>query len=233
MIASELLQAGVDEFTRVFDAKLNETEGVIRSGGKPTKAYPNGVDEAWWRANAPAMIQSWITWRQQNPNLHLWKTPDGQPAIELKVVSTIEVDGELVDLVGYIDRVFADAGANSLLIVDLKTGKNAPMPLQLAFYRRALKATLGVDASYGAYWMARTGSLSPIHNLDQYSDDMIDHWVRLTYRGIRDQIFLPHLTNMCNYCGVKKHCYVWNPESRFSPLMLASHNQTVEGGSNV
>ena len=223
-MTDDLLALGVDAFNVSFNEEIAKGEGkVFRAGGRPTKAMPNGEDEGWWRANAPAMIQSWISWRAQNPNLHVW-TVDGVPAIELQVRAEVDLaDGTKVALKGFIDRVFIDSDTGQLLIVDLKSGKNAPAPLQLGFYKRALHATFGVDVQFGAYWMARTGTLSTVEDLDAFSDEVIDYWIRNTYEGIRQGIFLPHVTALCKGCGVRPHCYVFNKNATFSPI-LTSHN---------
>ena len=199
-----------------------------RAGGRPTKAMPNGEDYAWWASNGPAFVQSWITWRQMNPSLHILTMEDGTPAIELDVRVDIEADGEPIQLKGFIDRVFVDTNTGEVLIVDLKTGKMSPGPMQLAFYRRALKAAYGIDAPYGAYWMAREGSLSAIHNLSVFSDDMVDYWVAKTYAGIKNEIFLPHVSMMCRGCGVREHCYVHNPNALFPPVFTHTTDDSKE-----
>lgn len=214
-----LLEIGLDAFNKSLKQEVDQfPEGKTpRAGGRPTKAMPNGEDYAWWMANGPAFVQSWITWRQMNPSLHILKMEDGKPAIELDVRVDIEVDGELIQLKGFIDRVFVDTNTGEVLIVDLKTGKSTPAPMQLAFYRRALKAAYGIDAPYGAYWMAREGSLSSIHDLTPFTDEMVDYWVAKTYAGVQAGIFLPHVTTMCKGCGVRTHCYVHNPATLFAP----------------
>jgi len=216
---NELLTLGIDAFRQSIKEALSEIEPgtQIRAGGRPTKANPGGEDLTWWENQGPAYIQSWISWRQQNPNLHMWQI-DGQPAIELPVSAEIDVDGESVELKGFIDRVFVDADSGTLLIVDLKTGKSTPEGLQLAFYRRALKATHGVHAQYGSYWMAREGTLSGVVDLDNYPDEAVDYWVRTTVRGIRNEVFLPRVSSMCKGCGVRDHCYVFNRNALFAPF---------------
>jgi hypothetical protein len=214
-----LLEIGLDAFNKSLKQEVAQfPEGKTpRAGGRPTKAAPNGEDYAWWMANGPAYVQSWITWRQNNPSLHILTMEDGKPAIELDVRVDIEVNDELIQLKGFIDRVFVDSNTGEVLIVDLKTGKTTPAPMQLAFYRRALKAAYGIDAPYGAYWMAREGSLSTIHDLQPYTDEMVDYWVAKTYAGVQAGIFLPHVTSMCKGCGVRTHCYVHNPATLFAP----------------
>lgn len=220
------LEIGIEEFNKSWVKDMEEiTPGkTIRSGGRPTKAMPFGEDGTWWKNQGPAYIQSWLTWRQANPNLHILTMEDGSPAIELGVLADIQVDDdEVIQLKGYIDRVFVDESTGQVLIVDLKTGKTTPNGMQLGFYKRALKAAYGIDAQYGAYWMAREGSLSAIEDLDRYTDQVIDYWVAKTYAGVKAGIFLPHVTNLCKGCGVKQHCYVFNPNTLFSPFNTNTH----------
>lgn len=228
---NKYLELGLEAFHKSWLNDMNEIMPgkTIRSGGRPTKAAPFGEDGTWWKAQGPAFIQSWISWRQANPNLHVLTMEDGQPAIELGVLADIEVgDGEVIQLKGYIDRVFVDSSTGQVLIVDLKTGKTTPNGMQLGFYRRALKAAYGIDAHYGAYWMAREGSLSAIEDLDKYSDQVVDYWVATTYAGIKAEIFLPHVTNLCKGCGVKQHCYVFNPDTPYGPFKTNTVQVTQE-----
>lgn len=218
-MTNDLLALGTQAFTEAFNAQMAEfpEDRPVRSAGRPTKANPNGEDAAWWMAHGPALVQSWITWRQNNPNLHILDI-DGQPGIELPVVAEVQAGDEVIELKGFIDRVFVDADSGQALIVDLKTGRYAPGPLQLSFYRRALSAAYGITADYGAYWMAREGTLSTVHDLTGFTDEVVDYFVATTYAGIKNEIFLPHVTSLCKSCGVQKHCYVFNPQAPFSPI---------------
>jgi len=224
---NDLMQLGMDEFAKAFDAEMQGfPEGrPVRTGGKPTKANPGAENDLWWRQNGPAFVASWITWRQSNPNLHVLTMDDGQPAIELAVVAEVQAGEDSVDLKGYIDRVFVDASTGEVLIVDLKSGKTTPNSMQLGFYRRALKAAYGIDAQYGAYWMAREGTLSGIEDLSVYTDEVVDYWVATTYAGIKNNIFLPHISWACAGCGVKEHCYVYHKDARFSPIVTNTAHQ--------
>lgn len=224
-------EIGINTFQSALSEEIAKApEGaVFRSGGRPTKAMPHGEDRQWWEANGPAMVASWLGWRNNNPNLHVWKTPDGSPAIEMGVVAQIDTPNGPVALKGYIDRVFEDATTKELLIVDLKSGKMTPPPLQLGFYRRALKATTGIEARYGAYWMAREGTLSSPVDLTTFTDEVVDYWVATTYAGIKANIFLPHVTQLCRGCGVKDSCYVFNPNAKFPPY----NTHMTPGGNDV
>lgn len=206
--ATELYEAAIAQQIADVDDMTK-----VRSGGRPSKDWPNGENGDWWAVNGPKFVQSWIDWRGQNPNLHLAEFA-GTPAVEV-AVGALTDDG--VALKGYIDRVFQDAESGDLLIVDLKTGRNAPASsLQMDFYRYALHATLGVDARYGGFWMARTGVISKIHDLWREPAQIADMLAKARVL-IDNELFVPHLTMLCNSCGVKQHCTAYTPPSSLLP----------------
>lgn len=212
---------GLKTFNEEFDRLLAEGEGKPwRAGGRTTKAYPNKEDAAWWRTNGPTMVWNYYTWRQQNPNLEIWTTPAGKPAIEVGIETVLPNN---TPLKSFIDRVFQDKNTGELLIVDLKTGKPPASGLQLGVYRLALKEIFNVDVRYGAYWMGREGTLTQAYNLDQYAPDMVSRWIRNTYKAINLELFTPHVGQHCGWCGVAKHCYTQNPAS-----MKPAFNNDIE-----
>lgn len=199
------LEAGLATFHSEFDKEANAVSGSnIRAAGRPTKATPNGEDGTWWRTNGANMVHAYYTWRIQNPNLRLWEI-NGTPAVEMEVSCTLPGD---VTVKGFLDRVFEDKHTGDLVIVDLKTGKTQPPPIQLAFYRLMLFQTLNVDATWGAYWMARNGTLSTPVNLQQYSMEMVARWIRDVKKAIDLSVYVPHIGQNCSWCGVIAHCYV-------------------------
>lgn len=178
-------------------------DGPIRASGRATKEWPGGEDDAWWAHHGPAYVQSWIDWRKQNPNLALYMINGDTPAVEVAVTA---VTAEGVALKGYIDRVFQDQDTGDLLIVDLKTGRNnPPSSLQLDFYRYGLQSTLGVTARHGGFWMARKGTLDTVHDLWR-TDEQIAQMLVKARIVIDNELFIPHLSILCNSCGVKEFC---------------------------
>jgi len=184
---------------------------VLRAGGRVSKAYPNKEDGTWWKEHGPKQIEAWAEWRKNNPNLDILNV-NGEPAIEIAV--SAELDG--VRLQGVIDRVFVDKATGETMIVDLKTGSYPPASqLQLGFYRVALEQTAGINPQYGAYWMARQGVLSQVEEL-WHPTEMVTAWLRQTKQLIDDNVFLPHITNMCKSCGVRDYCYAVNKSIEWS-----------------
>lgn len=177
----------------------------IRAAGGRTKAEPNGEDELWWLRNGPSMVQRWIDWRQAC-GWEIWMAPDGRAAIELELFPTF---GD-VPVKMFIDRVFRIPETGQLVVVDLKSGRRTPnSDLQLAFYAAGIKCHFGIDVPHGAYWMARTGELSPVQPIDRFSLPLLTYWVKKFVAAKEHGIFLPHLTDMCRACGVNRYCYAY------------------------
>jgi hypothetical protein len=201
-----------EEFVRSFHAEVladYERSGVNptdwRAGGRSSKAFPNKEDETWWRAHGPSMVQSYADWRENTPDLSLWVTPAGEPAIELELHPVI--GGVPVKM--FLDRVFQYPDG-TLLIVDLKTGSRAPdADLQLGFYRVGLQKVLGVNADLGAYWMARTGGLTPVADISRFNEHLIGGMLRDFNTAVENEVFIPHLSSKCNTCGVNRACYAF------------------------
>ena len=205
----DLTTIALEAFDNYLELEVGKYEPgtEFRAGGRATKEYPNGEDLEWWRKNGAEQIRGYIQWRESNPNLEL-AVFAGKPAVEVEVSAMIS---DTVTLRGYVDRVFVDKTTGQMLIVDLKTGRNSPgSPLQLAFYRLALRETLGVDVPLGAYYMSRKNSLGPLFDL-WYPPEVIASWLTTARMMIDNEMFIPHLTSMCNSCGVKDHCYAYNP----------------------
>lgn len=200
-------QAGLKAFTDTFaEEEAGFNGSLARAAGRATAKE----DKAWWIKNGPSMVFSYYQWRQANPNLVIWHTPDGVPAIELECNITLP-DGTV--LKAFIDRVFEDRNTGQLLIVDLKSGKTTPATaLQLAVYRLCIEETFGVSPKHGAYWMARGGTLDAIHDLERIPPVMVSRWLRDVKKAIDLRLFVPHLTRDCaSFCGVREHCYTQNP----------------------
>ena len=200
-------EVGLATFRESFaEAEAKGAGKTWKAGGRATKKFPNKEDKTWWMAEGPTMVHNYYNWRMQNPNLEVWRAPDGTPGIELDMNVTIA--GNVI-VKGKIDRVFQDKNTGQLIIVDLKTGKPPASGLQLAVYRLALDAQFGVSPDYGAYWMARGGTLDKVWNLNEYPIKMVSRWLRDTKKAIDMGVFIPHTGILCDYCGVRKHCYAF------------------------
>lgn len=198
-------------FVAAFDAGVREDyekSGVpydqYRAGGRISKEWPNREDYGWWRANGPAMVERYRAWRDA-VDLSLWIAPGGEPAIELAMTPVI--GGVVVKM--FVDRVFVTRD-DQLVIVDIKTGSREPADdMQLGFYRVGLQKTFGVEVNLGAYWMARSGQLTPYADLKKYDERYLGELLQQFNRAVEGGVFLPHRTNLCNSCGVNRACFAF------------------------
>lgn len=177
-----------------------------KASGRASKAFPNKEDESFWRANGPTFVGNWINWRNNN-SAEVWRDDEGKLAVELE--ATVEIAGMPVKV--YIDRVMKSSAG--LVIVDLKSGAQTPKDgLQLAVYKLAVFSEYGLDVPWGQYWNARDGQASVAHDLSQYPQERLDY----VFGGVRkmqeQNIFIPHVTNMCSSCGVRRFCRAYGGE---------------------
>lgn len=213
------LHNGIDPTAAATTARTAFTEALVREleaepegaewqvGGRKTKQAPRGEDFAWWRVNGLDMVANYIRWRNASP-LTLWVTPEGSLAAEVGFNVTLPGD---IPYVGKIDLIMQDPAGN-LVVIDVKTGQRVPVEDQLGTYAVAMEMTWGIRPSYGAYYMARQGSLSGLVGLDHFSIDRLGRWARDTRKGIEAGVFLPHRTGLCNTCSVRDHCYAYTSD---------------------
>jgi hypothetical protein len=205
-VSNLAFQAGVDAFKESLAQAEKENEGKVwRASGRASKRWPNKEDRTWWYSEGPAMINNYLAWRKNNPQLEIWHTPEGIPAIEIAVM--VDMPGVLLN--SKIDRVFINKNTGKTLIVDLKSGKPPASGLQLAVYRVAIMQQFGEELApaHGAYWMAREGNLDQVYDLEQYPIPMVSRWLRDIKKAINLEIFVPNTSALCYSCSVRKHCY--------------------------
>lgn len=197
--------AGLAAFHQhIADEQAANSGTPWRVSGRATKATPNKEDGAWWGSNGPKFVHAYYAWRMNNPHLKIWNTPGDTPAIELEL--GVEI-GNGTRVRGTIDRIFVNEHDGERLIVDLKTGKPPASGLQLAVYRLMLQRQFGNAPRYGSYWLAREGTIGQVYDLSVYRDGMVERWMRDVYKSINMGVFVPNISMLCDYCGVKQHCY--------------------------
>lgn len=196
----------VSAFNTAFDEELSPyPDKNFRISGKASKAHPHGEDEDWWRVEGPLMLQRWVDWRERTP-WEIWVTPDGRPAIELELV--VKVDGQLVKLI--IDRVFATDEDNTRPVpVDLKSGKPPVGLLQLGIYKVGIEQQWPqVKVAGGAFWQARSGEMSGIHPLGQFTPALVGAYMRRLKMIRAAGAYIPHVSPSCRTCDVGSYCAV-------------------------
>jgi hypothetical protein len=183
------------EITRGLQKEPDRSKWGVANRGKE--------DEAWWRAEAPKMVQRWLDW-QETTNLVIADLPNGTAGIEVEF--TISQYGPAFK--GGIDRIMRDKGTGVHGLLDIKTGKNEPKsPFQLAMYRDALQELFGVEIQWGWYWMGRTGKLGQPFDLTKITPEHTMNMVAGTRQMIEQEIFIPNVSMLCGSCGVREYCY--------------------------
>lgn len=180
------------------------------AAGRVSKANPNKEGFAWWSENGPLMVARYQTWRRNSPT-DVWLTDEGNPAIELEFLAIVND----VPVKGFIDRIEQDRRSGELMVVDIKTGSRVPTSTkQLGLYALAVHQVLGRRVSWGAYWMARDGGLTPPENLVRWFDGRLEYEYAQSWADVQAGRFGPASPSpLCGSCGVRKFCYAQgNPE---------------------
>jgi hypothetical protein len=157
--------------------------------------------QAWWEKNIPIMVKAWQDWRAST-NLELAEFGDG---------TTVEMDFTTTSygfpFKGAIDRIMRDPATGALILIDIKCGsRESKNAFQLAFYRDAVQELLGERVRYGAYWMARKGTLGEIHDLDRISPEMTMSMAQNCRTIVDMELWTPNVSMLCGSCGVQQYC---------------------------
>lgn len=224
---NDMLPSTPDEYATLFNEHFNACiadsekrsgmdKSEFRASGRASKAWPEKENEAWWRENGPVMVANWAAWRANTP-WTLYVFDDDEPAIE--VLFEIVVGG--TPLKGAIDRIFLTP-EGEVVTCDLKSGREPDSNLQLGTYAKALRDEFGIPATWGTYWMARTGSNTVSVDLSMYTDAYLDHHYGEARRGMEAGLFPAKVSNMCGSCGVRDACWAVGGKdaAKFSPFPL-------------
>jgi len=180
-------------------------ESQWRTGGRVTKDAPNREDTEWWAAQGPSMVLGYLAWRQR---LHAqgWQVAhvDGVPAIEMAVEAVLGT----TEIKAYVDLVLEDKNG-TLLVVDHKTGSRVPPSTeQLGLYSVMLERVFKRPVTWGAYFLARAGNLSPVKSLTMWDEENLGQAYDVLDHAADAGLFMPNIGIGCAQCGFKKYC-VW------------------------
>lgn len=200
-------------FSRYLDKALKENPDFPTSewyaGGRRSKDWPDKENEKWWRQNGPPMVQRWVGFKKVSP-WEIWLTPQGEPAVELGMVCEIAA----TPIKMFTDLIMETPG-HGLAVVDKKTGSRVPKyPIQLAIYGEGVANTFGEEhrPRYGAYWMGRSGELSPPVDLSLYYPQIAPQ-VQVAKRIAALDLWLPNPSDLCGSCSVNRSCYAFSPST--------------------
>lgn len=134
-----------------------------------------------------------------------------EPAAREKRVDAYTHDG--VRLRGFIDRIDRNP-AGELRVVDYKTGK-APSPrfqdealFQMRFYALLLKLTDRMPLRTQLVYIkaGQTLTFDPTaDDIERFEDEVSGIWDRIERDAKRGE-FAPRKNPLCNWCGVRAHC---------------------------
>ncbi|RKN35979.1 hypothetical protein D7294_30580 [Streptomyces hoynatensis] len=206
-------------FSSALEAEIRKAKKVQPDQSKWRVKRRSSEGETWWRANGPAMVQSYIDWRLRSPSWEIWITPDGEPAIELDVSGYLP--GCDAEIKAYLDRVFEDKTFGGLIIVDAKSGSSLAKEDQLGTYRALLMQKYGVAADRGATFRTRTtdkkaaGLYAHPATLEKWSPEYTGALFGQMDRARKAGIFIPKLDSHCDFfCDARSACYaVGGPEA--------------------
>jgi putative RecB family exonuclease len=159
----------------------------------------------------PAMVQAFIDWYDYHPDIEIWTTPDGIPAIELG----LEVMFGSVPVRGYIDLILK--AGTALIVTDIKTSAKVPVsPRQLGIYASMVELKYGIRPRYGTYFMNRgTGPKAGPKRFFQQPIELSSPQFSVAYltgefeqaeKGIRGGVFPASPGEHCGRCGVNYAC---------------------------
>jgi len=196
----------------------------FRAGGRKSKAYPNGEDISWWLTEGPKMVDFWTQFRNDS-GYQIFTLPDGRPSIEVEMNE--EING--IPMKAIFDRLLVTPNGE-LIIVDIKTGSREPASkTQMGIYAIMCEKAFGIRPVGGAYWMARTGELTDLVTLDQFTEQRLASWVTNFAKAVENDIFIPAPGIMCGTCGVNNACYVVNgKDSHKYPELINNKEEASE-----
>lgn len=231
---SGLDQLWADVFNAEVSAQAEKFPDLTqwRTAGKK-KANPDGEDYLTWMDLGPLFTQRYLDWRESFSEWRIWEgaiagydpetnsfEPFG-PAVELPI--SVPIGGWAMK--GSVDRVYEHKTSGTLLVVDFKTGARMPEgDLQLGTYAVGMELQYGQRPDWGAYFNPRQNKMSSMYNLASYTVDYIAQMGVSFRRGIQNKVFIPHKTNLCNYCPVNRGCATFGGED--------AHLYQIQDGPN-
>jgi hypothetical protein len=175
-----------------------------RSGGRRTKANPDGESLDFWRGEGLRQIDEYLAWFKKS-GWSIATMPDGKPGIEWE--AEVPFGGRPVRLI--VDAIY-QVGA-SLVVVDYKTGSRNPYGMiQAGLYASAIERVYGIRPKWGAFYMTRKAELSDLVDLSPWSMEFFDYEFAALNAFIETGFFPPNVGDHCSYCGVADACLAVN-----------------------
>lgn len=195
-----------------FESELDEIrevepdESKWRVTSSPlVKWKATGETADWWREFGPKMVTKYVDWRAANKDKYrIYLMPNGSPALELEYTV---LHGTVMSK-GSTDAILEDIETGATIGVDRKTGKSKPKNLdQLGWYMVTGEQALNpIKIWYGAFFMARSGTLTEPEPLDDYRDGRLAQRLAEMDRDERQGLYPAKPSHLCNWCGVNAFC---------------------------
>lgn len=185
---------------------------LIERGANPDlstwRAADKGREDAnWWLAAGVQMVYDFAEWRRTHGRQLVVFTDGDRKFLEAR----IETDLGGVPVVAIPDAVVVDEHGQ-LNIVDYKTGKPPKQSYQLGVYRAAILAGIGMETTWGLYYMARASRLLPV-DLRRYDPEGIGVDFARFHTRAEAGDYRPTPGDACRFCPYKaEHCTYYNPE---------------------
>lgn len=209
----EELPTFIELFDQILmDEKLKGTD--IRPSGKVTEKIgktggPNKKNDDWYRHWGPIWTETYATWRDSSEwDVLAYNPTPNQSGVEPCPAIEVLIDSEMGDenFKGFIDRVLINRETREVIVMDVKTGSTPVSTSQLGTYRVQLERQYGIKVSRGAYWSPMDGELGPLFDLSRYTPEYLDHQYVMAWNGIRNGVYMPHVTQLCKGCTVRDYC---------------------------
>ncbi len=188
----------LDDESRKTGVKVED----FRTGGRASKAWPNGNDRSWYESEGPAMVDKFLHWYRES-GWRIAALPGGDPAVEVRF--NVNIGGVLVT--GSVDAVYVNPDGE-LVAVDYKSGATTPTSkLQLATYAYALHSLGVLYVEKGAYYMSRKGELVDETYLAPYAaPGNLAHMFATMDAQEKAGVYLPNPGMQCRKCSVAAAC---------------------------
>ena len=170
------------------------------------RAADRGRENAeWWMEHGFAMVKRFVAWWPTS-GLTVYQDEEG-----LGLERRIETELGGVPIVAIPDALVVDEHGQ-LNILDYKSGKPPKETLQLGVYRAAVLAGMGLDTTWGLYYMARAAQLLPTQ-LAKHDPLAIAQQFTEFDAGVNAGEFEPTpSTETCKFCPYKRReCRYYNP----------------------
>lgn len=219
MTSLTLTERWADVWSRTI-SRVEAASGVPceewRTGGRRTKALPEGESLDFWQSEGLQQVEKYIDW-YHNSGWRIATMPDGKPGIEWEAeVWFAESKVRLI-----VDAVYEVAG--DLVVVDYKTGSRSPStgPIQMGLYASAIEKFYGVRPRWGAIYMSRKGALDDLMDLSPWGIDFFEYQFGAMQAYIDTGFFPPNVGDHCGYCSFTEYCAaVGGSKSSEFPLQI-------------